>query len=196
MRIATSRIFSIIISLVFSIASVIFSQEPNESQRDLVKSQVEYNLWENLLSSKPEVNYADFKLDSSLVTPWLIQREQKIGAANGGRMVQYVLAKEEDPQKTEETLLVSVTICSSRAIAAEGLIDHLLGIQRPDFRLVGQDSLELGDLSVAIKDDPEPAIYFFRGNVLISVENAGTELAGGIRELAHKLDANFLETIK
>ena len=186
------HIFAIII--LFSILlSTLSAQEPGGSHRDNIKNQVQFSRWQELLSTIPEITYSDYKLDSTTVSPWRIRRMQEIGAANSGSMDQYILVKSDEMEKAGEILMVSVTRCTTRAVAAEGLIDHLLGVQRPDFRLIEGDSLLIGDLAVNISDDSESAIYFFRGNILITIENAGDKAAADIRELARSLDDRLKE---
>jgi hypothetical protein len=177
--------------IVLLLSSILSAQEPGQSQRDYVKKQVQYDRWPDILDPKPEVRYGEFRLDSAMVSPWRIQRVQDIGTADRGSTVQYVLAKAGNPREAQEILLVSVTRCSTRAIAAEGLIDHLLGIQRPDFKLVEADTLMIGDLAVNFPGTPEPGVFFFRGNILISVKNAGPKAAADLRDLAQALDENL-----
>lgn len=191
MRLANFKLIFVLVIFMTSLLSNLSAQEPEESQRDYVKKQVQYNRWKDILETKPEVIYDEFKLDNSIVSPWRIQRVQEIGVADYGNMIQYVLAKSDDVGKAEEILLVSVIRCSTRTDAAEGLIDHLLGVQRPDLKLIDEDIRMIGDLAVNIPDNPEPAIFFIRGNILISVENAGKKAAVDLRLLAQTLDENL-----
>lgn len=191
MHVINFRFILIALILVIFFATTYNAQGQEESQRDYIKKQVHYYRWQNILGQKTEVRYDAFQLDSTIVKPWRIQRVQQIGAANRGNMVQYVLAKSDDRQKAEEIILISITLCPTRAAAAEGLVDHLLGVQRPDFKLIEEDSLLIGDLAVHFQGTPEPAIFFFRGNILIAVENAGQKAAIGLRDLARAIDENL-----
>jgi hypothetical protein len=179
--------FAILIQVLL-ISQILYAQKQGASQLDYVKQNVLYSRWTDILKTKTEVSYDEFKLDDVMISPWHIRRVQEIGKANRGKMVQYVLAKHDVIEDAHEILLVSVTRCSTRKDATEGLLDHLLGIQRPDFRLIEDDSLTIGDLSVNIYGDPEPAILFIRGNIIISLENAGREVAPDLRTLAKTLD--------
>jgi hypothetical protein len=191
MRLANFKLIFVLVIFMTSLLSNLSAQEPEESQRDYVKKQVQYNRWKDILESKPEIIYDEFKLDNSIVSPWRIQRVQEIGVADYGNMIQYVLAKSDDVGKAEEILLISVTRCPTRTDAAERLIDHLLGVQRPDLKLIEEDIRIIGDLAVNIPGNPESAIFFLRGNILINVENAGKKAAADIRLLAQTLDENL-----
>lgn len=103
----------------------------------------------------------------------------------------YVLAKSNDPKSAQEILLVTVARHATRADAAEGLINRLLNIQRPDFKLVEEDALSLGDLTVNFPGRPEPAIFYLRGNIMIAVENAGQKTVEDIRNLAQAIDGDL-----
>lgn len=196
MRFINFRFIFSLVMLMLLFSAPLAAQELQGSQGDYVKKQVRYNRWRDILREKPEVRYDEFKLDDAMVSPWSIQRVQQIEAANRGSMVQYVLAKTDEVGQAQEILVVSVTRCSTRAVAAEGLIDHLLGVERPDFRLVEEDALIVGDLAVNIPGDPEAAIFFLRGNILISVENAGEKAASNLRDLAQELDERLKERRK
>jgi len=191
MRLTNFKPIFVMVILMPFLSSMLNGQEPRESQRDYVKKQVQYIRWKDILETKPEVIYDEFKLDNTIVSPWRIQRMQEIGVSDYGNMIQYVLAKSDDVGKAEEILLVSVIRCSTRADAAEGLIDHLLGVQRPDLKLIEEDIRMIGDLAVNIPGNPEQAIFFFRGNILINVENAGKKAATDLRLLAQTLDENL-----
>lgn len=191
MRLTSFKPIFVMVILMPFLSSMLNGQESGESQRDYVKKQVQYNRWKNILETKPEVIYDEFKLDNTIVNPWRIQRMQEVGEADRGRMVQYVLSKSDVAQEAQEILLILVTRRPTRADAAEGLIDHLLGIQRPGLKLIEEDTLMIGDLAVSIPDNPEPAIFFIRGNILVSVENAGKKAAADLRLLAQTLDENL-----
>lgn len=170
---------------------LVFAQESTGSQRDHIKKQVQFKQWLGILSTKAEVRYDFFEIDDTMVSPWRIQRVQKLSTANRCIMVQYVLSKSDEPSKAQEITRITVTRCPKRADSAERLIDHLLGLQRPDFRLVDKAAMVIADITVNIPSEPEPAIFFLRGNILIAVENAGKKVTPDIRKLARSLDENL-----
>ena len=164
------------------------AQETMDKQKAFIKEKVQFVRWKRILSTKEEVSYGDFEVRNDMVGPWRIQRIQKVAAAKQCSVTQYILAATDDPQKAQEIIRISVTRCPLRAIAAEKLIDHLLGIQRPDFRLIVNKAMTVGDIAVHIPDEPEPALLFVKGNILIVVETAGEKVPPDIRKLAQALD--------
>ncbi|GJQ22993.1 MAG: hypothetical protein HRU72_12055 [Planctomycetia bacterium] len=188
MQLTHVKLISALIILLPLFSFVSHAEESEETQRDYLKKQVQYDRWKDILKTKSEFRYEEFKLDNTTVSPWRIQRMQEIGKADRGKTIRYVLSKSDIVREAREILLVSVTYCPTRADAAEGLVDHLLGIQRPGLKLVEEDAMILGDLEINIPDSPEPAIFYIRGNILISVENAGEKAATDIRLLAKTLD--------
>ena len=56
--------------------------------------------------------------------------------------------------------------------------------------------MSIGDLAVKVSDAPLAAIYFLRGNILISVEKAGEKSASGLKDLAGVLDESLKETLR
>ncbi|OQZ04011.1 MAG: hypothetical protein B6D34_05275 [Candidatus Brocadia sp. UTAMX1] len=188
MRLTNVKLIFAMAILLLMFSSFLHAKESEENQRDYLKKQVQYDRWKDILKTKSEFRYEEFKLDNTSVSPWRIQRMQEIGRADRGKTIQYTLSKSDIVREAREILQVSVTFCPTRADAAEGLVDHLLGIQRPGLKLIEEDAMLLGDLAVNIPDSPEPAIFYVRGNILISVENAGEKAATDIRLLAQTLD--------
>jgi hypothetical protein len=176
------------------VATSVQAQDGADRQRDGIKSRLSFDRWPDLLRDKPEVRYEGFKLEPGAVAPWRVQRVQDIGQSNRGTTMQSVLSKSEKARDAEEILRISVTQCASRAEALEGLIDHLLGVQRPSLKLIEEQGLLLGDLAVHFPGTPESSVYFVRGNVLICVENAGKKPAPDLREVARKLDDSLKQT--
>lgn len=163
------------------------AQEAMDKQKDIIKEKVQFDTWKRILSTKDDVSYGEFEVRDEMVDPWHIQRIQKI-ADGKCSTTQYILATTDDPKKAREIIRVSVTRCPLRDNAAEKLIDHLLGIQRPDFKLIENKAMIVGDIAVHIPEEPEPAILFVRGNIFIVVENAGEKVPADIRKLAHAFD--------
>ncbi|TVM04105.1 MAG: hypothetical protein CV087_01525 [Candidatus Brocadia sp. WS118] len=188
MRLTRFKLIFAMVILHPLLSFVLHAKEQGETQRDYIEKQVQYDRWKEVLGTKREVSYDEFKLDNAIVSPWRIQRMQEIEKAGRGKTIQYVLSKSDIVREAHEILLVSVTRFTTRADAAEGLIEHLLGIQRPGLKLIEEEPLMIGDLAVNIMDNPEPAIFFIKGNILISVENAGEKAAKDLRSLAQALD--------
>lgn len=188
MRLIHFKLIFAMVILQPLLSFVLNAKEPGETQREYVKKQIQYDRWKDILGIKLEVSYDEFKLDNAIISPWRIQRMQEVEKVDRGKTTQYVLSKSDIVREAQDILMVSVTRCPTRAEAEEGLIDHLIGIQRPGLNLIEEEPLMLGDLAVSMPDSPEPAIFFLRGNILISVENAGEKAAKDLRSLAQTLD--------
>jgi len=182
----------ILLSLVgFVLASTLDAQQPDKGQRERLKEQLQYGRWAELLRTRPAAKFEGYKLEKKTLAPWQIRRTQEIGKANRGVMTQYVLSKSDKRRDDDEVIRVSITHCASRADAVEGLIDHLTGIQRPDLKLVEDETARLGDLTVQAPGTPAPVIYFIHGNLIVTLENAGRKLTPELRDVARRLDEDL-----
>ncbi len=171
------------------------AQKPEEGRMTAIKKQMKFSKWQKLMSSKPEIRYGAFEVTDEMVSPWRIRRSQSVEVDGRCSMTSSVLTQSDDPKKTQEIVRISVTRCPTRAAASERLIHHLLGVQRPDYALVEDEAMTIGDITVHIPGTPEPALFFVRSNFLVTVETAGEKVPADIRKLARELD-NHLKSKK
>lgn len=165
--------------------------QPQETQRDNIKRKLEFERWAEILEETPEVRYGPFQMEEGELEAWNIVRVQKLGQANRGEATQYLLAKQADPREGGEVVRLTITRCPTQAEAMEGLVDVLTGLQRPDLQLIRNPEEVIGQLRVGFKGPPPAGIYFLRGNIIVSIENAGTVPATGLSDLARKVDGSI-----
>ncbi|MGD9162479.1 MAG: hypothetical protein PVG39_28995 [Desulfobacteraceae bacterium] len=164
-----------------------YAQEVMDKQITVIKKKVQFDTWKQILSAKDDFSYGKFDVRNEMVDPWRIQRIQKI-TDDQCNTTRYILATTDDPKKASEIIRVSVTHCPLRDNAADKLLNYLLGIQRPDIKLIEDKTMTIGDIAVHVPEEPEPAILFVRGNIFIVVENAGEKVPADIRKLANTFD--------
>jgi len=182
--------------LAVLLVSMTFTQEQENNFRDMIKKQLKFEQWIPMLKARPEMRYKPFKLDNVIVSPWKIVRIREIGEANSGMMTRYILVKETKEKEKPEIVRVSITQCNNRKQAMEGLIDHLTGVQRPDMQLIENKEKIIGDLTVNMPGETETAIYFIRGNLLITLENASKKPTADLRKLSITIDQYLIRLMK